>query len=89
MSDSSNLDHFLELDVSPDAEVSASFLNIPFSERRLSQLVPDRAHSYLDFEFPDETILGNNQAQIIGKFEACLFSSRFSAPRLRIYNFFS
>ncbi|EMD84890.1 hypothetical protein COCC4DRAFT_182581 [Bipolaris maydis ATCC 48331] len=64
MPDSSNQDRS-EIVTGQDIEGSANPLNTPFSEECFSQLVSDSAHSYLDFDFPDETILSTNHIQII------------------------
>ncbi|RYO44972.1 hypothetical protein AA0116_g13491 [Alternaria tenuissima] len=61
--DSSNLHHSSQVAVGRDAEGSANTLNTPFSEACFSQLISDGARSYLDFDFPDETIPSTSQAK--------------------------
>ncbi|EFQ92736.1 hypothetical protein PTT_10108 [Pyrenophora teres f. teres 0-1] len=67
MSNSSNLDHSSEVVIGQNAEGLANTSNTPFSEVCSSQAVSDSVHSYLDFDFPDEMILGTNQVQSIGQ----------------------
>lgn len=57
-----------------DAGGSANPLNTPFSEACFSQLVSDSAHSYIDFDFSGETILGTSQAKDTGTYQDSLVS---------------
>lgn len=66
MPDLSDLSHSSQMLVDQILPGSVDPLNTPISERSLSHFISDRAQSYLNLDYLDETILGNSHAGNIG-----------------------
>lgn len=87
MPDSSSSDFSSKVVADQVAEDLASPLNTAFSEVFLSQLGSDSAHSFLDFDFPSETIPDTYQTENTGTHQDLYFS--FSVLDRSIYGYSS